>query len=88
MAEIINFNNDTELTEEEIEVLKAAENTQPLTGKYLDQVNAKMMQDELRIKNGMEPKYDARDLFAESLQAVIMDTDEEMDEILQAKKDR
>ena len=39
----------------------------------------------MRIKNGLAPKYDQRDLLAESLQAAIMDADEEIDEILNRK---
>lgn len=85
MAQIRQFHDPDELTEEELQVLREAENEPAFTGKYFDQVNAKILQDEMRIKNGLAPKYDQRDLLAESLQAAIMDADAEIDEILNRK---
>ena len=80
MGKIIEFYNDddTQLTEYEIQILKEAENTPDVTGKHSDAVLAKIKQDELRISNGLEPKYDMKTLVAESLIAAVLDAEEEV----------
>ncbi len=79
MGKIINFqdNNDTELTEYEKQILIQAQEEGPVTGKHLDIANAKINQEELRIRNGLEPKNDMLDLIADSLRAAAMDGEEE-----------
>lgn len=73
----INFHDPNELTEYEKQVLKEAEEMPEPTGKHIDIVNAKMKQDELRIRNGLKAKHSQLDLLRKLAEAAALDIEDE-----------
>ena len=78
MCKIIEFkkDTDTELTEYEKQVLKELEAEEMETTPAMQKVEDKYRENDLRIANGLEAKYDPADLFAEMLQAATDEANE------------
>ena len=73
MAQIRQFHDPDELTEEEINCIKETlEDTRPI-GSHGEDVVRRQRRDKLRVQNGLPRKEDPAALFWESIEAALED---------------